>query len=282
MKRRTATLLAACLVLLLSACGTKPAPDSAAQVDKTTPGSAAPAETESLHGRPVEIIASVAASLADAMNEIQPAFETAYPTIKLRLNFGSSGALQQQIEQGAPADLFVSASPGPMESLVEKGLVDQSAVRSLVTNRVVLIRGTSSEDVVKTWDDLKSDQVTRIAIGDPAHVPAGQYGKAVLERLGLWESVEPRLVFGEDARQVLSFVESGEVQAGIVYSTDAAASLKVVVLAEAPEGSHEPVVYPVAVLKESRQSAQARAFADYLLSPAGMAVLKKYGFGPVS
>jgi len=213
------------------------------------------------------------------MMEIQPAFEAAHPTIKLRFNFGSSGALQQQIEQGAPADLFVSASPAPMADLVDKNLVDPAAVANLVTNEVVLVRGTSADDVVQTWDDLGSDQVTRIAMGDPAHVPAGQYGKAVLENLDLWEAVEPRLVLGEDVRQVLSFVESGEVQAGIVYSTDAAVSQKVVVLAEAPEGSHQPVVYPMAVLKESRHSAQARAFADYLRSPAGMAILLKYGFG---
>jgi molybdate transport system substrate-binding protein len=266
LKRRTAGLLAACLAVLLTACSAKPAPD--------------PVKSEPPPGRPVEIIVSVAASLTDAMNEIQPAFEAEHPSVKLRFNFGSSGALQQQIEQGAPADLFISASPGPMESLVEKGFVEESAVANLGTNRVVLIRGKTADETVKTWEDLRSDRAARIAVGDPAHVPAGQYGRAVLENLGLWGAVQPRLVFGADVRQVLSFVESGEVQAGIVYSTDAAASRDVVVLAEAPEGSHEPVVYPMAVLKESQHSAEARAFADFLLSPAGMAILKKHGFGP--
>lgn len=258
-------------MLLLAACGTKPSPTPTADV-KQEP---APAP-------PVEIIASVAASLADAMKEIQPAFETANPSIKLRFNFGSSGALQQQIEQGAPADLFVSAATGPVDTLVKKDLIAQSAVKNLVTNKVVLIRGKSAEAVVKTWDDLKSDQVKKIAIGNPAHVPVGQYSKAVLEKLNLWGAVEKQLVLGEDVRQVLNFVESGEVQAGIVYSTDAAVSQKVVVLAEAPAGSHKPVIYPMAVLKDSKNATQAGVFADYLLSPKGMEVLKKYGFGPAN
>ena len=272
MKRLWLTMSVLVLAIALAACGgprTEPAPPT----PKTDAASRAPAPA------PVEIIVSAAASLTDALKESQPAFEAQNKTIKLRFNFGSSGALQQQIEQGAPADLFISAATGPMESLIKKNLVDQAAVKTLVMNKVVLIRAKSGDAVVKTWDDLKADTVKRIAIGDPAHVPAGQYAQEVLKKLSLWSAVEKKLVLGEDVRQVLNFVESGEVQAGIVYSTDAATSQKVVVIAEAPAGSHAPVIYPMAVLKESKKAAQAQAFADYLLSERGKQILTKYGFG---
>lgn len=227
---------------------------------------------------PVEIVVSAAASLSDALRDAELRFEAQNKAVQIRFNFGSSGALQQQIEQGAPADVYIPASAAPMDALVKKNLVEQGAVKSLATNKVVLIRGPAS-DAVATWDDLKSDTVKRIALANPAHVPAGQYGKAVLERLNLWAAVEPRLVLGEDVRAVLSYVEAGEVQAGIVYSTDAATSRKVVVVAEAPPGSHAPVVYPIAVLKDSKHSAAAQAFEAYLLSDEGRQILTKYGFG---
>lgn len=246
------------LALILTACTTRPEASPAA---------------------PTEIVVSAAASMTDALREIQAGFEAENPTVKLKLNVGSSGTLQQQIEQGAPADLFISAAAGPMDNLVKKGLVEQSAVKVLATNKVVLVRGKAADDVVKSWEDLTSDKVKRIAVGNPGHVPVGQYAKSVLERMNLWSAVEKRLVLGEDVRQVLNYVESGEVQAGIVYSTDAATSAKVIVLAEAPAGSHAPVVYPMAVLKESRNGARARELALYLLSEKGKQVLAKYGFG---
>lgn len=230
-------------------------------------------------GGRTEIIISGAASLSDALKEAQLAFEAENPSVRLRFNFGSSGALAQQIEQGAPADLFISAATAPMEALVKKNLVASGAVMTLATNKLVLIRGQGAPDVVKSWEDLRSDPVRKIAIGNPQHVPAGQYARAVLEHLNLWAGVSGRFVLGEDVRQVLNYVESGEVEAGIVYSSDAALSRKVIILAEAPAGSHAPVVYPMAVLKESKHSAAAGTFADYLLSPKGRQILAKYGFG---
>lgn len=258
MHRRFMLGLTLALVLLLTACS-----PGAGQRDSA----------------PAEIIISAAASLTDALTELQKAYEAEHRNIKLKYNFGSSGALAHQIEQGAPADLFIAAGAGPMDGLVAKGLVEQSAVKTLATNSLVLIRGKAAAAVVNTWTDLAGGQVKRIAIGNPAHVPAGQYGKTVLEKLNLWAAVEPRLVLGEDVRQVLNFVASGEVEAGIVYRTDAAASQQVVVLAEAPAGSHPPVEYPMAVLKDSRHGAQAKAFADYLTSEKGRQVLAKFGFG---
>ncbi|MDF2627594.1 MAG: modA [Symbiobacteriaceae bacterium] len=257
-RRPPALTLLLVLALLLTACA---------------PGARPP------QGAPAEVIVSAAASMTDVLTEMQKAFEAEQTAVKLKFNFGSSGALAHQIEQGAPADIFIAAGAEPMEGLVKKGLVEQSAVRTLATNKVVLIRGKAAAGVVTTWADLTSDKVRRVAIGNPAHVPAGQYGRTVLQSLSLWSALEQRLVLGEDVRQVLNFVESGEVEAGIVYSTDAAASQKVVVLAEAPGGAHPPVVYPMAVLKESRHGAQAKAFADYLASETGRQILTRYGFG---
>jgi molybdate transport system substrate-binding protein len=228
---------------------------------------------------PAEVVISAAASLKDALTEAQTAYATAHPGITLRFNFGSSGALQQQIEQGAPADLFIPAAAENMQALVSKSLVDQASVRTLVTNKVVLVQPAGGP--LAGWDDLKAARVKRIGIGNPAHVPAGIYGKTVLEKLGLWAAVAPKLVLGEDVRQVLHYVETGAVEAGIVYSTDAAASggAHVAVVAEAPADSYPPVAYPMAVLKGARNARPAQAFADFLASPDGQAIFTKYGFG---
>lgn len=233
----------------------------------------------SAQAEPAEVIVSAAASMAGVLQEAQPGFEAQHAGVKLRFNFGSSGALAQQIEQGAPADLFIAAATGPMDSLVQKGLVAAGAVQVAATNQLVLIRAKTGEAVVTDWRDLAGDRVRRIAVGNPQHVPAGQYARATLAKLNLLAAAEPRFVLGEDVRQVLGYVESGEVQAGIVYRTDAATSQKVVVVSEAPAGSHAPVVYPMAVLRESRNGAQAGAFAEYLLSAAGREILAKHGFG---
>jgi molybdate transport system substrate-binding protein len=228
--------------------------------------------------QPAEVVVSAAASLADVLKELQPAYEAQHPEVRLKLNFGSSGALQQQIEQGAPADLFIAAAAAPMASLVQKGLVDRAAVTTVATNDVVLIAAAGG--TVRSWQDVAA--VPHLALGDPQHVPAGQYGKAVLESLGLWSTVsqaQGRLVLGEDARQVLNYVASGAAEAGIVYRTDAATAPKVAVVAAAPAGSHPLVVYPMAVIRDSKHQAEAKAFAEYLLSPAGRQVFAKYGFG---
>jgi molybdate transport system substrate-binding protein len=232
--------------------------------------------------RQSEVVISAAASLKDALTEIQSAYEAAHPTVKLRLNFGSSGALQRQIEQGAPADLFIPAAPENVTALVSQGLVAQADVWTVVTNQVVLVRPANSAAPISGWEDLKSPGITRLAIGNPQHVPAGQYGKGVLEHLGLWAAVQPRLILGEDVRQVLHYVETGEVAAGIVYRSDAASARDVIVVAEAPAGSHPPVTYPLAVLKGAPDDRAARALADYLRSPAAQAIFKKYGFGGAS
>lgn len=280
MKLRNLTSIAAALLLvaplltLLTACGGGgPAAANPTAGTLPTAGSSPSPSTS----QPVTIIVSAAASMADALKEAKAEYEASTKGIAISFNFGSSGTLQKQIEQGAPADLFISAASGPMDSLVTKGLVGEA--RIVARNQLVLIRPMVGPEVVTEWRDVASDAVTKIAIADPQHVPAGQYGKAVLQNLSLWDSVSSRLVLGEDVRQVLNYVESGEVQAGIVYETDAAISQKVTLVATAPEGKYPPVIYPMAVVKESKQAAQAQAFADFLLSEQGRRIFKKYGFG---
>lgn len=232
---------------------------------------------------PVVLIVSAAASLGRALLELQPEFHRQHPGIRVRFNFGSSGALQAQIARGAPVDVFISAAQAPMDALIASGHVGPAAVRDLASNRLVLVRPEppTRGEPVSTWADLATDRARRIAIGNPAHVPAGQYARAVLEHLDLWTLVQPKLVFGEDVRQVLTWVERGEVEAGLVYWSDAAGSARVRVVAEAPPGSHLPIVYPMAGLRDSRHPDAAATFMEFLLGPTGQATLARHGFQPL-
>lgn len=236
----------------------------------------------SVHAAAVELIVSVPASLTDAVTEIQPHFEAAFPDVKLRLNFGSSGALQQQIEHGAPVDVFISAADAPVNQLIERGLIAESSVRPVAANRLVLISPAHRSAVaIDDWADLQSERVRRVAVGDPQHVPAGIYARETLESLALWDPLQPRFVLGEDVRQVLQYVRLGAVDAGIVYSTDAASAPLVKVVAAAPVGSHHPIIYPAAPIQTSRHPEEAHAFVEFLLSEAARQVFSKHGFSPV-
>ncbi|MHB9146777.1 MAG: molybdate ABC transporter substrate-binding protein [Symbiobacteriia bacterium] len=225
-----------------------------------------------------ELTLSAAASLTDVLRAALPAFERAHPGVIVHLNLGSSGALANQIAQGAPADAFIAAGEEPVSRLVQQGLVDAPTVERFVENRLVLIIPADGPQAVKDWADLTNPAVRHIALANPAHVPAGQYGQATLEALGLWDKVQPRLVFGEDVRQTMQFVEAGEADAGLVYQTDAATSRKVKVAAQAPAGSHPPIVYPIAFVKGSRHPQQAQALITYLLGPEVAAELRAAGF----
>jgi molybdate transport system substrate-binding protein len=220
---------------------------------------------------------SAAASLQDALGPVAQAYERQHPRVKVAFNFGGSGALARQIEEGAPVDVFLSAAPQPMDRLASHGLILNGTRRDLLRNEIVLIAPQGST-TPQTFDDLAGPQVKVIALGDPASVPAGDYGKQVLAALGLWQRVRPKLVLAKDVRQVLSYVETGNAEAGIVYATDARQSGKVRVAAAAPESSHAPVVYPVAVLKAARDPAAARSFAAFLSGPAARAIFAGQGF----
>jgi molybdate transport system substrate-binding protein len=227
------------------------------------------------------LVISVAASLQNAMAEIATLYQQSHPRVKLTFNFGGSGALAQQIESGAPADVFLSAASKPMDQLASKGLILADTRRDLLHNQLVLIVSKDSSQP-SDFAGLAAGSVKLIALGEPASVPAGDYGRQVLEALHLWQAVQPKLVFAKDVRQVLSYVETGNAEAGIVYATDARESDKVRVAATAPAGSHAPIVYPVAVVKDSRHVPAARGFAAFLAGSDAGAAFARHGFTTVA
>lgn len=226
----------------------------------------------------VELTLSAAASLADVLNQVIPAYQKAHAGVTVHVNLGSSGVLANQIAQGAPVDVFISAGQDQVDRLVQGGQVDAAQVHAFVSNRLVLIVPAQGPQTVKAWADLASSQVRHVAIGNPAHVPAGKYAQATLQSLKLWDAVQPRLVLGEDVRQALQFVESGEADAGLVYATDAATSNKVKVVDKAPAGSHPPIDYPIAMITASAHPRSAQALVDYLLGSQTAGVLRAAGF----
>jgi molybdate transport system substrate-binding protein len=214
------------------------------------------------------------------MEQLAPMFEREQPAVRLNFNFGGSGTLAQQIERGAPADVFVSAAAKPMDTLAAKGLVVTGTRRDLLRNRLVLIvpKGNPRPN---SFAELAGSGVKLIALGDPAGVPAGDYGRQALEAMHLWEAVQSKLVLAKDVRQVLSYVETANADAGIVYATDAGKSNAVRVAATAPEDTHRPVVYPAAVIQGSKHADAARAFVEFLAGKAARDLYTRLGFTPV-
>jgi molybdate transport system substrate-binding protein len=228
-----------------------------------------------------DLTISAAISLQDALNEISRAYQQSHPGTAIHSNFGASGTLQRQIEQGAPVDLFVSASPKEMDSLESQSLILAGTRKDLVRNTVVLIVPNEKSSLVAGFQDLTKPQVKYIAIGEPQTVPAGTYARQVLLHFGTYDRLGPKLVFGSNVRQVLDYVQTGNADAGIVYATDARITNRVRVVATAPEDSHSPVIYPVAVIKGARNPSAAQAFERFLLGDQAGAILKNYGFTPV-
>ncbi|WP_060208478.1 molybdate ABC transporter substrate-binding protein [Sporosarcina koreensis] len=225
-----------------------------------------------------ELLISAAASLTDALDELKEVYESEHDDVTITLNMGSSGKLATQIEQGAPSDIFLSASQSDMERLSEKELVSGSSVVDFTKNSIVLIANKSTTDPLTTFEQLGDDAFEHLSIGQPETVPVGRYTKEVLEHLQLWTPLQNKLVMGSDVRQVLTHVELGNAEYGIVYSTDALVSDKVVVVAEADPAWHTPIVYPGAVVLDSKHPGTAQDFLDFVTGDEGKEILQKYGF----
>lgn len=228
-----------------------------------------------------ELTLSVAASLTDCMEEIQKAFQEQYPHISLQFNFGASGTLQQQIEQGAPVDLFFSAGTKQMNALVEKGLVDKDTVKEMLCNKLVLIKPSTSNEAI-SFNDLKDEKVKKIAVGEPGSVPVGQYTMEVFDYLDIMSQVENKLVYAKDVREVLSWVETGNVDAGIVYETDAKISEAVTICDTADEKAYSPVIYPVAMINTTAHADEVKLLIDFMETDAVKAIFESYGFTVVA
>jgi molybdate transport system substrate-binding protein len=228
-----------------------------------------------------ELVFSVAISMREAVQELGQSFAAARPGLTIRYNLGSSGELQKQIEAGAPVDVFISAAARQMDELEAKKLVLSESRRAFARNVLTVIKPADSRIDITKPADLGEPRVGRIVIGNPKTVPAGQYAEESLRTLGLWDRVKGKLVFAENVRQALDYVARGEVDAGFVYTTDAAAQKTGVKEAFRPgEDTYRPVVYPAAVVAGTRQAALAKAFIALLSSAEARTVLARHGFQP--
>jgi len=231
-----------------------------------------------------QLTVSAAASLQDVMKAIKPLYEEAYPDREIVYNFASSGSLQRQIEQGAPVDVFMSAAVDKMDALAEKDLIINETRRDLLKNQMVLViqEGNKANLNITDFEDLNTEKVNLIALGEPESVPAGRYAQDVLNSFNIADKVNAKAVYGKDVRQVLNYVATGNVEAGIVYRTDAQVSDNVEIIATAPENSHSPVIYPVAVIKDSDTPEIGKELIEFLTTEEAQAVFEDYGFVPVT
>jgi molybdate transport system substrate-binding protein len=240
-----------------------------------------------LQGAPQEtasITVSAAISLKDALDELGPIFQLQQHRknggngTAVTYNYGGSGTLARQIEQGAPVDVFFSAAEKQMDELATQSLIDADSRRDLVGNALVLIAPAQAATNLHSFQDLTGPAVKNIALGETSTVPAGMYAQQTLEHLGLFAALQKKVVYAKDVRAVLTYVETGNADAGLVYQTDANTSKKIRVIAIAPPDSHDPILYPVAVLRDSKNKPAARAFVEFLQGPDARAVFQKYGF----
>ena len=246
-----------CLSLLLTGCSS-----STKKEDKT-----------------IELNISAAASLKEAMADLEAAYTIKNPEVSFVINYGSSGSLQQQIEQGAPCDLFISAGEKQMTALEEEGLLLDATNKDLVKNSLVLV--TSNDSEISSIDSLNSDAVSKIALGEPASVPAGKYADETLTSLAIKDSLNNKLVFAKDVKEVLAWTASGNADAGFVYLSDALSSDGVKIVETISEEYHSPITYPVAIIKDSDDIDAAKAFKDFLFTDEAQEIFEKYGYKSV-
>ncbi|MHB0879760.1 molybdate ABC transporter substrate-binding protein [Paenibacillus sp. SEL1] len=244
-------------------------------------GCSSTAAVQSAQSAPkTELVVSAAASLQDSLNTLKGQYEKQHPDIKLTFNYASSGTLQKQIEQGAPADVFISAGMKQMKALTDASLVEKDNV--LLQNKLVVVipqdKAKSTDNKSITLNDLMGPSFLKVAVGEPTTVPAGQYSKESLTKAGLWDKLEPKMVFAKDVRQVLNYVETGNADAGLVYLTDAKSSDKTVIALEVPEELHAPILYPEGIVKATKHSQEAGEFLDFLRTDEAMSVFSKDGF----
>jgi len=252
------------LILALTGCST---------------GNTTQPSTDVSQAKPVEIMISAAASLKDSLTEIQKNYALKKPEVKLTINFGASGTLQQQIEQGAPVDLFISAGKSQADALEQKNLLLKDSRVDLLGNDLVLITGKDNS-MVTSIEDLTKPEIEKVSIGTPESVPAGKYAQEALTSLKLWDSLQSKskFVLAKDVTQVLNYVETGNAEAGLVYRSDAQGSTKVKVVTVIPESSHKPILYPAAIISATKNKQTAEDFLKYLQSPDAQKVFVNYGF----
>ena len=227
----------------------------------------------------VELNISAAASLKEVMADLETEYKKSNENVTLVVNYGSSGSLQQQIEQGAPCDVFISAGQKQMKALDEASLLLEGTYKDLLENDLVLIASKDSD--VSNLDDLITNKVKHIAVGEPSSVPAGKYADEVLVNLDLKYKIKDKLVFAKDVKEVLAWTQSGNAEVGFVYYSDTINTDNIKIVETTPSTSHSAIVYPIAVIKESKKPEAAKEFEDFLLSTDGQAILKDFGYKSV-
>lgn len=224
----------------------------------------------------VKLTISAAASLKDAAEELKSLYAKQHPEVTITYNFAASGTLQKQIEEGAPADMFISAGKKQMDALVEKGLIADGTRKDLLRNELVLI--TKKDSQITDFSDLVKSEVGKVSIGTPESVPAGKYAQETLITLNLWDKLQSKLVLAKDVRQVLTYVETGNVDAGLVYRSDAMMGKEIKIVSDAPADSHKPIVYPMAIIKSTKQQKAVEDYVAFLTGDEAGTVFEKYGF----
>lgn len=224
-----------------------------------------------------EIYVLAAASLTDVLTELANNYKEETST-EVIFSFASSGALQAQIEASAPADIFFSAAQKQMNALEEKGLIDSETRKDLLENKVVLISPKNSNLNIKSFIDITNANVKKLGLGEPKSVPVGQYSEEILSNLSILDIAKEKAVYGSDVRNVLDWVETAEVDCGIVYATDAKIAKNINIIAEAPEGTHKKVIYPISIIKYSKNKEEAKKFIDYISTDKSKEIFQNYGF----
>lgn len=265
------------LMIFLAACGNTGSSSTSDSASASQESQQSTSDTSSTSGDVTELTISAAASLTDALEEISPIFETAHPEIKLTFNFGSSGSLQKQIEQGAPADLFLSAADKNMQELIDNNYILEGYSKQLLTNELVLITGKDEKVDISSEADLTNSEIKVIAIGIPESVPAGSYAKEALENLALYDTLLPKLVQAKDVRQVLQYVETGNADAGFVYKTDAI-DADVNIVHAVDSSLYTPIVYPMGIVATSKHQEEAKTFYEFLSTDEAQSIFESYGF----
>ncbi len=255
-----AAILTAALAMGLAACGT--------DTDATQSGASQ------------ELSVSAASSLKAVMTDLGAAFDAANGT-KTSFNFEASGTLQTQIEAGAPADVFASAAMKQVDALDGQGLVEAGSVKVFASNEIVLVVPADSTLGISSFEELAGADVKRVTYGDPAAAPHGVAAEQILDTLGLFDQVKPKVIYAANVTQALEYVANGEVDAGIVFSTEATvAGEKVKVAATSEPSWHGLIAYPAAVVSSSGNKLLAQAFVDFLVGTDGQTILQQYGFLP--
>jgi molybdate transport system substrate-binding protein len=252
--KRLALVITICLTFILASC------------------------TNSAVGNKTEILVAAASSMKPALTEIATEFEKTNTDIQVTFTFGSSGKLAQQIKNGAPVDVFISASSSDMDTLEKDNKIESDTRVDITRNTLVIISQKNGDKSLLNEKNPFTSEIDHFAIGNPDTVPAGVYAKEALTKIGEWETLEPKFVFGKDVRQVLTFVETGNADMGIVFTSDAQSSKKVEIVSEIDPTLHSSAIYPGALITTTKQTKAARAFLDYLTTPGVKKILVNHGF----